>query len=260
MDYTAIKYDVSENIATITISRPDKLNALNNSVMVEFERAFDAATSDDTVRAIIITGEGPKSFIAGADISELHQLTPLTAQAYARNGQRCLFKLERSRKPVIAAVNGFALGGGCELAMACHIRYASENAKLGQPEVGLGIIAGFMGTQRLPRLVGKGVALEMLLSGEAIGAQRALEIGLVNKVVVSAELMSACRKLALAIIKNAPLAVRYTIESVNDGLEMELEDGGGLESALFGLIASSKDMKEGTKAFLEKRKAEFHNC
>jgi enoyl-CoA hydratase len=259
MNLTIIKYEAAEGIATITINRPDKLNALNKGVMTELEQAFDAATADAAVGAIIVTGEGPKSFVAGADIAELNVQTPLSAKDHSQFGQQILHKLERSGKPVIAAINGFALGGGCELAMACHIRYASDNAKLGQPEVNLGIIAGYMGTQRLPRLVGKGIALELLLSAELITAQRAAEIGLVNRVVPQAELMNECRKLAKTILSKGPLAVKYTIEAVNEGLEMELEDGGFYESTLFGLIAASEDMKEGTKAFLEKRKAEFKN-
>jgi enoyl-CoA hydratase len=259
MNLTVVKYEAAEGIATITINRPDKLNALNKFVMTELEQAFDAATADAAVGAVIVTGEGPKSFVAGADIAELNVQTPLSAKDHSQFGQQILFKLERSGKPVIAAINGFALGGGCELAMACHIRYASDNAKLGQPEVNLGIIAGYMGTQRLPRLVGKGIALELLLSAELITAQRAAEIGLVNKVVPQAELMNECRKLAKTIMGKGPLAVKYTIEAVNEGLEMELEDGGFYESTLFGLIAASEDMKEGTKAFLEKRKAEFKN-
>jgi enoyl-CoA hydratase len=259
MNLTVVKYEAAEGIATITVNRPDKLNALNKTVMTELEQAFDAATADAGIGAIIVTGEGPKSFVAGADIAELNVQTPLSAKDHSQFGQQILHKLERSGKPVIAAINGFALGGGCELAMACHIRYASDNAKLGQPEVNLGIIAGYMGTQRLPRLVGKGIALELLLSAELITAQRAAEIGLVNKVVPQAELMNECRKLAKTIMGKGPLAVKYTIEAVNEGLEMELEDGGFYESTLFGLIAASEDMKEGTKAFLEKRKAEFKN-
>jgi enoyl-CoA hydratase len=259
MSFTVVKYETSEGIATITVNRPDKLNALNKTVMTELERAFDAATADAAVGAIIVTGEGPKSFVAGADIAELNAQSPLSAKDHSQFGQQILFKLERSGKPVIAAINGFALGGGCELAMACHIRYASDNAKLGQPEANLGIIAGYMGTQRLPRLVGKGIALEMLLGCEMITAQRAAEIGLVNKVVPQAELMNETRKLAKLIMSKGPIAVRFTIEAVNEGMEMELEDGGFYESTLFGLIAASEDMKEGTKAFLEKRKAEFKN-
>ena len=259
MTFTLIKSETAEGIATITINRPDKMNALNKTVMTELEQAFDAASADASVGAIIITGAGEKAFVAGADIAELNAQSPLSAKDHSQFGQQILFKLERSGKPVIAAINGFALGGGCELAMACHIRYASDNAKLGQPEVNLGIIAGYMGTQRLPRLVGKGVALELLLSAELINAARAAEIGLVNKVFPQTNLMEECRKLAKTIMGKGPLAVRYTIEAVNEGLEMELEDGGFYESTLFGLIAASADMKEGTAAFLEKRKAEFKN-
>jgi enoyl-CoA hydratase len=241
-------------VAILTINRP-KVNALNGATLAELRAAFEALQSDDTVRAIVLTGGGDKAFVAGADINELAVLTPAQGKEHARLGQRTFDLIENLGKPVIAAVNGFALGGGCELAMACTLRVAADTAILGQPEINLGIIPGYAGSQRLPRLVGKGRALEMLLTGDHIAAARAYEIGLVNKVVPAAELMAAATAMAQTLATKAPIAVRYIIEAVNQGLDMPLAQGQFLETALFGAIASTDDTKEGTSAFLEKRKA-----
>jgi enoyl-CoA hydratase/carnithine racemase len=237
----------------VTINRPKVLNALNSQTIDELERVLRDASHDDAVRAIVLTGAGDKSFVAGADINELARLTPAEGQRHARRGQAVFDLIEQLGKPVIAAVNGFALGGGCELAMACTLRIASEQARFGQPEINLGLIPGYAGSQRLPRLVGQGRALEILLSGDMVNAGRAYEIGLVNRVVPHADLLPEARKLAAALAAKAPLATRYIIEAVHHGLQMRLQDGQFLEATLFGLVAASDDMKEGTTAFLEKR-------
>ena len=241
-------------VAILTINRP-KVNALNGRTLAELRTAFEALQADDSVRAIVLTGGGDKAFVAGADINELAVLTPAQGKEHARDGQRVFDLIEHLGKPVIAAVNGFALGGGCELAMACTLRVAADTAVLGQPEINLGIIPGYAGSQRLPRLVGKGRALEMLLTGDHISAARAYEMGLVNKVVPAAELIAAATALAQTLAAKAPIAVRYIIEAVNHGLDMPLAQGQFLETSLFGAIASTDDTKEGTSAFLEKRKA-----
>ncbi|MGE0461150.1 MAG: enoyl-CoA hydratase-related protein [Vicinamibacterales bacterium] len=242
-------------VAILTFNRPKVLNALNAATLGELETALHALQSDDEVRAIVLTGAGEKAFVAGADINELAVLTPAQGKEHARHGQRVFDRIEQLGKPVIAAINGFALGGGCELAMACTLRVAADTARLGQPEINLGIIPGYAGSQRLPRLVGKGRALEILLTGDMISAQRAYEIGLVNQVVPAVELMAAAKTLAAALAGKAPIATRYIIEAVNQGLEMPLGQGQFLETALFGAIASTEDTREGTSAFLEKRKA-----
>jgi enoyl-CoA hydratase len=242
-------------VAILTFNRPDKLNALNAATLGELHTALEALGADESVRAIILTGAGEKSFVAGADISELAVLTPAQGKEHARHGQRIFDAIEQLGKPVIAAINGFALGGGCELAMACTMRLAAETARMGQPEINLGIIPGYAGSQRLPRLVGKGRALELLLTGDMIGAPRAYEIGLVNQVVPAAELMAAARKLAHTLAGKAPIATRYIIEAVNAGMDMPLAQGQFLETSLFGAIAATDDTKEGASAFLEKRKA-----
>jgi enoyl-CoA hydratase len=239
----------------VTINRPKVLNALNTQTINEIERVMLDLQRDDTARAVVLTGAGEKSFVAGADINELAVLSPAEGQRHGRRGQSVFDLVENLGKPVIAAINGFALGGGCELAMACTMRVAAEGARLGQPEINLGIIPGYAGSQRLPRLVGKGRALEILLTGDMITAQRAYEIGLVNKVVPGAELLSEAKKLATALAAKAPLATRYILEAVNHGMEVPLADAQFLEGTLFGLVASTEDMKEGTKAFLEKRQA-----
>jgi enoyl-CoA hydratase len=250
-------FDVRDGIAFVTINRPDKLNALNDQVVEDLRDATDRIVTDAAIRGVLITGAGPKAFIAGADIGDLAQQGPLDGKARALRGQAVLRRLETCGKPVIAAVNGFALGGGCELAMACHMRIASTNAKFGQPEVTLGIVPGYAGTQRLPRLVSKGMALQLLLTGEIIDAEEAYRIGLVNKVVPPAELLPEAEKLLRTILARAPLAVRLVLEAVERGLDVPLDEGSNLEANLFGLVASSADMKEGLTAFLEKRPPRF---
>ena len=242
-------------VAIVTFNRPKVLNALNGQTLTELSAAMAAFKGDDGVRAIVLTGAGEKSFVAGADINELAVLSPVAGKDHARRGQQVFDEIEHLGKPVIAAINGFALGGGCELAMACTIRLAADHARFGQPEINLGLIPGYAGSQRLPRLVGKGVALEVLLTGDMITAQRAYEIGLVNRVVPAAELLAEAKKLAHALAAKAPIAVRYIIDAVNHGLESSFSAGAQLETSLFGTIASSEDMREGTKAFLDKRKA-----
>jgi enoyl-CoA hydratase len=242
-------------VAVVTINRPKVLNALNSQTVRELEQTMRELQQDDAVRAIVVTGAGEKSFVAGADINELAVLSPAEGQRHARRGQAVFDGIEQLGKPVIAAINGFALGGGCELAMACTIRIAADTARLGQPEINLGIMPGYAGSQRLPRLVGKGRALEILLSGEMISAARAHEIGLVNRVVPAADLLTEARKLAAALASKAPIAVRYILEAVQHGCEMPTADGQYLEATLFGLVASTDDMREGTRAFLDKRPA-----
>ena len=257
MAYETLLYEKRDSIGYVTINRPDKLNALNRQVMDELDDCFRAIQNDEEVSEVILTGAGEKAFVAGADLQELATLAPLEGRDFSRRGQRIFDLIENLGKPVIAAVNGYALGGGCELAMACTLRIASENARFGQPEVKLGLIPGCAGTQRLARLVGKGRALEMILSGEAIDAQEAYRIGLVNQVVPAAELAAAAETLARKIAANAPLAIKFALEAVNRGLEMTREQGQFLEAVLFGLCCTTADMKEGTRAFLEKRSAKF---
>jgi enoyl-CoA hydratase/carnithine racemase len=244
-------------VAFVTINRPDKLNALNDQVMAELAQVAERIATDAAIRGVIITGSGTKAFIAGADIGDLSRQGPFDGKARAMRGQAVLRRLETCGKPVLAAVNGYALGGGCELAMACHLRVASETATFGQPEVKLGIAPGYGGTQRLPRLVGKGVALQLILSGEMIDAQEAYRIGLVNKVVPAEQLLTEAEKTMRGILAMAPLAVRLSMEAVDQGLEMTLDEGLLLEANHFGLLAASHDMKEGTTAFLEKRPPKF---
>ena len=239
------------------MNRPKVLNALNTQTLDELRRTILALAHDDTVRAVIVTGAGDKAFIAGADINELAVQTPTSGREHAMRGQHVLDLIEHMGKPVIAAINGYALGGGCELAMACTLRLAAETAKLGQPEINLGIVPGYAGTQRLARLVGRGRALELLLTGDQISATEALRLGLVNRVVPAADLMAEARKLAAVLAAKAPVAVRYIIDAVNRGLQMSFAEAQTYEATLFGLVASTEDMREGTKAFLEKRKAEF---
>lgn len=241
-------------VAIVTLNRPKVLNALNNQTLAELSACMATLKADESVRAIILTGSGEKSFVAGADINELATQSPVEGQAHARRGQLIFDAIEQLGKPVIAAINGFALGGGCELAMACTVRLAADTARFGQPEINLGLIPGYAGSQRLPRLVGKGIAMEILLTGDMVSAPRAYEIGLVNRVVPAAELLTEAKKLAQALAAKAPIAVRFIIEAVNQGLESPFAAGEYLETSLFGTIASSEDMREGTKAFLEKRK------
>ena len=258
MTYQTLLFDVRAGIAIVTINRPDKLNALNDQVMGELGQAAERIATESEIHGAILTGAGPKAFVAGADIGDLSRQGPFDGKARAQRGQAVLRRLETCGKPVIAAINGFALGGGCELAMACHIRIASENAKLGQPEVKLGIAPGYGGTQRLPRLVGKGVALQLILTGEMIDAQEAYRIGLVNKVVPATDLLTESEKVMRGILAMGPLAVRLAMEAVDQGLEMSLDEGLLLEANHFGLLAATDDMKEGLTAFLEKRPAKFH--
>ncbi|HKE90575.1 MAG TPA: enoyl-CoA hydratase-related protein [Gemmatimonadales bacterium] len=257
MTYQTLLFDIRDGVAFVTVNRPDKLNALNDQVMAELADAVERITTAPEIRGAIITGAGPKAFIAGADIGDLSRQGPFDGKARAMRGQGVLRRLETCGKPVIAAVNGYALGGGCELAMACHLRLASDTAKFGQPEVKLGIAPGYGGTQRLPRLVGKGVALQLILSGEMIDAQEAHRIGLVNKVVPAAELLAESEKMLRGMLAMAPLAIRLCLEAVDQGVEMTLDEGLLLEANHFGLLAATHDMKEGTTAFLEKRPARF---
>jgi enoyl-CoA hydratase/carnithine racemase len=257
MNYENLLYEVRDAIAYITFNRPKVLNALNRQTMQELLIALGAAKLDDAVRVVILTGAGEKAFIAGADINELAQQTPVDGKEMSIFGQGVLRILETMGKPSIAAINGFALGGGCELALACSIRLASRNAKLGQPEVKLGILPGYGGSQRLARLCGKGVAHELVLGADMISADEAMRIGLVNHVYEPAELMPAAEALAKKIASNAPLAVQYAMEAIEHGLEMPQEEGLFLEATLFGLCCATEDMREGTRAFLEKRAAQF---
>lgn len=250
-------FTVRDGIGLVTINRPDKLNALNRATLVELDSLLSEAEERSDVKALVITGAGEKAFVAGADIAELQALTPLRGRETALFGQAIFRRIERFPRPVVAAVNGFALGGGCELALACHMRVASENAQFGQPEVNLGLIPGYGGTQRLPRLVGRGIALEILVTGERIGAQRAYEVGLANAVVPLDQVVEKAMDLARKASSKAPLAVRYCIEAVDAGLGLPLEEGIYMEAALFGLCCGSDDMREGTAAFLEKRKPAF---
>ena len=254
---TRVIYEAKDGVARLTVNRPEKLNALDRQTMRDIDGAVGAAGDDPSIGVLVVTGMGDKAFVAGADIAELSSQTPVEGAAYARLGQAVLGRLERLGKPSIAAINGYALGGGLELAMACTLRVASESARLGQPEVALGIIPGYGGTQRLARLVGPGRALQIMLSGAPITAIEAERIGLVNRVVPAAELLTEARQLAAALAAQAPIAVRYIIDAVNKGLEMPFAEGCAHEATLFGLVASTEDMREGTRAFVEKRKPVF---
>jgi enoyl-CoA hydratase len=252
-----ITLEKKNHIAYVTIDRPKVLNALNAATMGELQDVFTDIAADAGTRVVILTGGGEKSFVAGADINELAKNNPVEAKAYTHRGQAVLDLIENLGKPVIACINGFALGGGCEIAMACTMRLASENARLGQPEVKLGIIPGYGGTQRLPRLVGTGLAMQILLTGEMILAQEAHRIGLVNEVVPADRLISRAEEIAAKIIANAPLAIQYCMEAVTEGLNMTLQEGLFLEATLFSVCCATDDKKEGTTAFLEKRPAKF---
>lgn len=266
MNYSTLLTSLENNILTITINRPDKLNALNKTVMNELSEAMDEVYANREIRSVIITGSGPKSFVAGADISEFLGLNAAEGMELARTGQAVFFKIENSTKPVVAAVNGFALGGGCELALACHFRLASENAKFGQPEVNLGLIPGYGGTQRLTQLIGKGRSLEMLMSANMIDAQTALQYGLVNYVLPADQLLAKTRSILEVINTKAPLAVGQCIQAANAAYGNRPLDtstaysylsGYDVEVSAFGECFATEDMKEGTSAFLEKRKAQF---
>ncbi len=257
MPYNNLLLEMNDQIARITVNRPKVLNALNETTVAELGACIAEVERDSNVRVIILTGAGEKAFVAGADINELAGYSPQQAMECARKGQAVLERIENLRKPSIAAVNGFALGGGCELALACSMRIASENARLGQPEVKLGIIPGYGDSQRLPRLIGKGMALQMILTGEPMDAQEALRWGLVNQVVPRDQLLLTAEAIAKKIIANGPVAVQYSIDAVNKGLEMGLAEGLQYESTLFGMSFATEDMREGTHAFLEKRPAKF---
>lgn len=252
-----VLYEKKGAIAYVTLNRPRVLNALNGKTWEDLRTAFEEARNDSEVRGVILTGTGDKAFIAGADIGELARLSAVEGEESSSNGQAVLNVVENLGKPVIAAINGFALGGGCETAMACTIRIASETAKFGQPEVKLGVLPGAGGTQRLPRLVGKGLAMQLILTGEIITAQEAWRIGLVNEVVPAANLISRAEAILKQILANAPVAIRHSLEAVNKGLETNLNEGLALEASFFGLCAGTEDKKEGTSAFLEKRTPQF---
>ena len=256
MNYEFLTLAVDDRVATLTVNRPDKLNALNDATIAELGRAIEEARERDDIGGLIVTGAG-RAFVAGADISELSSQTPTIAKARAQKGQAVFRRFETSPKPVIAAVNGFALGGGCELALACHIRIASDKAKFGQPEVKLGTCPGYGGTQRLSRLIGKGRAIQLITTAELIDAAEAYRLGLANKVVAGEDLLTAANEIMRVILANGPLAVALCIEAVDRGMEMSLEDAMVLEANHFGLLAATRDMTEGMKAFLEKRTPEF---
>lgn len=259
MELKNLLVDVKDKIATVTINRPDKLNALNRETLSELRAVFADLRSNDEVYVVILTGSGEKAFVAGADIVELNALDVLTAKKISERGQEVFNYIENMNKPVIAAVNGFALGGGCELALACHIRLASENVKFGQPEVNLGIIPGYGGTQRLARLVNSGRAMEYILTADMIDANEAYRIGLVNRIYPQNELMAKTIELANKIISKGQHAVRFSIKAINVVDQVSAKDGQNYEASLFALCCGTEDFKEGTGAFLEKRKAQFTN-
>jgi enoyl-CoA hydratase len=256
-EFNTIDCTVEENVAVITINRPKYLNALNSEVLRELSEAVDLVEMDSSIRAVIVTGAGEKAFVAGADISEMQNKDVMEAREFSSLGNKIFSKLENLKKPVIAAVNGFALGGGCELAMACDIRIAGNRAKFGQPEVRLGIMAGLGGSQRLARLVGTGIAKEILFTGDMINAERAYEIGLVNRIVDSTEVLEEAKKMAQTIAAKSPLGVCFSKKAVNEGLNLDLERALSLEAELFGTLFSTMDQSEGMSAFLEKRQAVF---
>ena len=256
MPYEFLIVEIADRIATVTVNRPDKLNALNARIFAELDAVFTAFAADRQVGAVIVTGAG-RAFVAGADIAEIAGQDPARLERLSASGQATFSKIERLPKPVIAAVNGFALGGGCELALACHIRVASEHAKFGLPEVKLGLIPGYGGTQRLSRLVGKGRALQMVLTGEQIDAAEAYRIGLVNLLATGPTLHEVAQSVALQVTKNGPVALARAVEAINDGFDRPLADALALEARLFGSLGATKDMAEGTAAFLAKRHAQF---
>ena len=258
MSPTILQIDTCNGIRTVTVNRPDKLNALNAATLDALDAAFADAAADHSVRVVVLTGAGPKAFVAGADIAEMNRLSPVQGRDFSLRGTRMMRRVEKLNKPVIAMINGFALGGGLELAMCCHLRIAADSAKLGQPEINLGLIPGFGGSQRLLRLCGRAATLELCLTGAPISAEHALQLGIVNRVVPAAELEAETTKLATQLANAAPLALRGMIDCVNVGSECGIEEGLEYESAQFGLMFATDDMREGTGAFLEKRKPGFH--
>ncbi len=259
MSEAPVSISTRDGIRTLTVQRPEKLNALNQQTLEALDAAFAQASQAQDVRVVVLTGAGPKAFVAGADIAEMNGLTPVQGRDFSLIGQRLMRRIERLNKPVIAMVNGFALGGGMELAMACHLRIAADSAKVGQPEINLGLLPGFGGTQRLLRLAGRAAALELCLLGAPISAARAEQLGLVNRVVPAAELEAETLKIATQLANAAPLALRGILDAINVGGECGIEEGLEYESAQFGLAFSTDDMREGTSAFLERRKPEFKN-
>ena len=259
MNYKNLLLDINEHLAVLTINRPDKLNALNHETLKELKQAFETLSGDENIFVVILTGSGEKAFVAGADISEISKLTMIEGKKFAEFGQSVFFMIEKYNKPVIAAVNGFALGGGCELALSCHIRLASENAKFGQPEVNLGIIPGYGGTQRLTRLINSGRAAEMILTADMIDAIEALRIGLVNKVYPQSELQNKAYEMASKIASKGQQAIRIALKAIKIVDEVSLQEGLNAEAALFALCCGTEDFKEGTLAFLEKRKPSYTN-
>lgn len=259
MNYENILFEIKNHTALITINRPDKLNALNGQTINELDEVFESIKNNSEIFIVVITGSGEKAFVAGADIAELNKLDIMSAKEFSEKGNRVFRAIETLDKPVIAAVNGFALGGGCELALACHIRFASENAKFGQPEVNLGIIPGYGGTQRLARLINSARALEMILTGDMISAEEALRIGLVNKVFSQADLVTKTLELAEKISSKGQQAIRFALKAVKATDNISLTEGLAYEASLFALVCGTEDFKEGTAAFLEKRKPAFKN-
>lgn len=259
MEFKNILYDVKNKIAFVTINRPDKLNALNDATLTEMKECFASIKNNDEVNVVIVTGSGEKAFVAGADISELNKLNVVNAKNFAEKGQEVFNLIEKLGKPVIAAVNGFALGGGCELALSCHIRFASDKAKFGQPEVNLGIIPGYGGTQRLTRLINSGRSAELILTGDLIDSSEALRLGLVNKIYSPEELMNKTVELAEKISSKGQIAIRMALRAIVSCDELSETEGQNLESSLFALCCGTDDFKEGTQAFLEKRKPNFKN-
>ena len=259
MNYKSLLLEVKDHVAVVTINRPDKMNALNEQIINDLDTVFDELKNNNSVYVIIITGKGEKAFVAGADISELNKLDVVSAKKFSERGQAVFNKIEKSDKPVIAAVNGFALGGGCELALASHIRFASETAKFGQPEVNLGIIPGYGGTQRLARLINTGRAMEYILTADMIDSNEALRIGLVNKIFPLNELLIEAQKMAKKIAAKGQQAIRLAMKSIRAANDVSLQEGLNLEASLFALCCGTEDFKEGTSAFLEKRKPEFKN-
>ncbi len=257
MELKTLLVQKKEGYAIVTINRPDKLNALNNLTITELYSVMKDLNADDSVRAVVLTGSGEKAFVAGADISEIKEQDEITGELFALKGQRVFRYIEQMAKPVIAAINGYALGGGCELAMSCHIRICSTKAKFGQPEINLGLLPGYGGTQRLPRLIGRTDALYLFLTGEMIDANRAYDLGLVSEVVEPEQLLERAETLAKIISEKPPIAARYILKAVDEGLNMPIDAALNLEAELFGKICATEDMKEGTSAFLEKRKPQF---